>query len=206
MESQYIALFVVSRLIKKFFFNWLCQYLSFLNIFFNRFCPVEKGGVTPNCLYHDSLTLRNNTLHDLIALTQNVKSLEEHISNCRPWHVIECCCVVVDLYRMKPRGDLFIDGWNWSYSKTYIVSLPNKVSQFRILKEYTKAKKYLNWRPHYCFYGPSIKATDRAGNTLDAAEKYEIVNYKLKSSANLNFPPSSKPKCIPVLEMIPNNI
>ena len=107
---------------RKAYLNWLCQYLSFLNIFFNRFCPVEKGGVTPNCLYHDSLTLRNNTLHDLIALTQNVKSLEEHISNCRPWHVIECCCVVVDLYRMKPRGDLFIDGWNWNYSKTYIAS------------------------------------------------------------------------------------
>ena len=165
-----------------------------------------KGGVTPHCLYHDSLTLRNNALHDLIALTQNVNSLEEHISDCRPWHVTECCCVVVDLYRMKPRGDLFIDGWNWSYSKTYIVSLPNKVSQFRILKEYTKAKKYLNWRPQHCFYRPSLKATNRAGNTLDSAEKHKIVNYKLKSSANPNFPLSSKSKCIPVLEMIPNNI
>ena len=174
-----------------------------------------KGGVTPHCLYHDSLTLINNTLHDLIALTQNVNSLEEHIRDCRPWHVTECCYVVVDLYRMKPRGDLFIDGWNWSYSKTYIVSLPNKddmyfkgnlVSQFRILKEYTKAKKYLNWRPQHCFYRPSIKATDRAGNTLDSAEKHKIVNYKLKSSANPNFPLSSKSKCIPVLEIILNNI
>ena len=26
---------------QKAFLNWLCQYLSFLNIFFNRFCPVD---------------------------------------------------------------------------------------------------------------------------------------------------------------------
>ena len=43
---------------EKAFVDWLCQYLSFLNIFFNRFCPVEKCGVTPNCLYCDSWTLR----------------------------------------------------------------------------------------------------------------------------------------------------
>ena len=40
------------------FLNSFCQYLSFRNIFFNRFCPVEKRGVTPHCLYHDSLALR----------------------------------------------------------------------------------------------------------------------------------------------------
>ena len=34
-ESRYIVLFVV-----------------------NRFCPVEKCRVTPDCLYHDSLTLK----------------------------------------------------------------------------------------------------------------------------------------------------
>ena len=47
--SRYIALFVVSGSVKKL--------LSFLNIFFNRYCPVVKCWVTPHCLYRDSLTL-----------------------------------------------------------------------------------------------------------------------------------------------------
>ena len=34
------------------------QYLSFLNIFFNRFCLVDKCGVTPHFLYRGSLTLK----------------------------------------------------------------------------------------------------------------------------------------------------
>ena len=37
--------------------NWLCLYLSFLNIFFNKFFPVEKCEVTWHCLYHKALTL-----------------------------------------------------------------------------------------------------------------------------------------------------
>ena len=52
-----IALFVVSGSIKRRFLNWLCQCLSSLNIIFSRFCPVEKCGVAPHCLYGDSLTL-----------------------------------------------------------------------------------------------------------------------------------------------------
>ena len=35
----------------------LCQYLSFVNIIFNRFCPVKKCEVSPYCLCHDSVTL-----------------------------------------------------------------------------------------------------------------------------------------------------
>lgn len=42
---------------QKAFLNWFCQYLSSLNIFLNRFCPVEKSGVTPDGLYRDSITL-----------------------------------------------------------------------------------------------------------------------------------------------------
>ena len=37
--------------------NRLCQYLSFINVFFTRFSQVEMCGVTPHCLYCDSLTL-----------------------------------------------------------------------------------------------------------------------------------------------------
>ena len=45
------------RIHRTAFVNWSCQYWSFLNIFFNRFSQVEKGGVTPYCLYCDSLTV-----------------------------------------------------------------------------------------------------------------------------------------------------
>ena len=45
------------RIYQKALINWFCRYLSFLNIFFNRFCPLEKSGVTPRWLYRDSLTL-----------------------------------------------------------------------------------------------------------------------------------------------------
>ena len=70
-ESRDIALFWVSGsiivlslidfvniyLLSIFFFNSFCHYLSFLNFFSNRFCRVEESGVTPHCLYRDSLTL-----------------------------------------------------------------------------------------------------------------------------------------------------
>ena len=46
----------VSGSIKK-LFSINFQQLFFLNIFFNKFCPVEKCVVTPHCLYRDSLTL-----------------------------------------------------------------------------------------------------------------------------------------------------
>ena len=53
-ESRYrcIALFVVSGFIKYLFLINI-----YLNIFFNRFSPEEKCGVTPHCLYRDLLTL-----------------------------------------------------------------------------------------------------------------------------------------------------
>ena len=46
------------RIYQKALLNQLCQYLSFLNIVFNRFCPLEKCGVTPHSLYRHSLTLK----------------------------------------------------------------------------------------------------------------------------------------------------
>ena len=35
-----------------FFFNYFCEYLSYLNIFVNRFCTVEKCGITPRITYN----------------------------------------------------------------------------------------------------------------------------------------------------------
>ena len=52
-ESHNIALFAVRESIKKL----LCQYLALLNMFFNRFCPVEKCGINPHCLNRDWLML-----------------------------------------------------------------------------------------------------------------------------------------------------
>ena len=44
------------RTFQKAFLSWLCQYLSFLGIFFNRFFPVEKMFINWLCL---SLSFRN---------------------------------------------------------------------------------------------------------------------------------------------------
>ena len=51
------------RICQKAFLNWLWQYFSFLNICFNRFCPIEKCGVTSHCLYHDSSSLITTTTY-----------------------------------------------------------------------------------------------------------------------------------------------
>ena len=42
----------------KKFFLIDCVNIYLFSIFFNSFCPVEKCGVTPHCLYNDSLSLR----------------------------------------------------------------------------------------------------------------------------------------------------
>ena len=71
------------------FLNWLYQYLSFLNIFFNRFSPVEKCGVTPHGLYRDSLTLiyyissnRRRTLAAPLITRIKVSVTMQHLPYC----------------------------------------------------------------------------------------------------------------------------
>ena len=51
-KSRYIALFMISKSIKKLF---LIDYVNiyFFNIIFNRFCQVKECRVTPNCLHRD---------------------------------------------------------------------------------------------------------------------------------------------------------
>ena len=84
-ESRYISLFVFSGSINK-LFSIYCTNVYLFSIFFSidferwrklfsiecvsiylylifffyRFFPVEKSGVTPKCLYRDSLTIGNN--------------------------------------------------------------------------------------------------------------------------------------------------
>ena len=50
--------------IKKLFSSEYVNIYLLLIFFFNRFSPVEKCGVTPNCLYRDSLTLIANKLYN----------------------------------------------------------------------------------------------------------------------------------------------
>ena len=64
----------------KVFQNWLCQYLFFLNIFFNSFHPVEKCGVTLHCLYRDLLTLKNN-ICNYMKLWRINKDICYHLKN-----------------------------------------------------------------------------------------------------------------------------
>ena len=49
--------------LSKSFLYWLCQYLSFLQYFFNNFFPMEKCGVTLHCFYRDLLTLISKLFH-----------------------------------------------------------------------------------------------------------------------------------------------
>ena len=62
--DYWISFFVFQITVNE-LLNWLCQYLSFLNIFFNRFSLMEKCGITPHCLYRDSLTLKWKTKNKL---------------------------------------------------------------------------------------------------------------------------------------------
>ena len=76
-ESQYIALFVVSESIEKLF----CEYLSLLNMFLNRFCPMKKCGVNPHCLYYDSLMLHRrystgNQISFLFSFAKEITALD----------------------------------------------------------------------------------------------------------------------------------
>ena len=55
---QYMASYVVSGSIKKLLSIDYVNIYLFSIFFFNRLKPVEKCGVTPHCLYRDSLTLK----------------------------------------------------------------------------------------------------------------------------------------------------
>ena len=57
-ESRYIDYLRSANLSKSFAQLIVLIFISFLNIFFIIFCPVGKCGITPRCLYRDSLTLR----------------------------------------------------------------------------------------------------------------------------------------------------
>ena len=54
LTSDNIFHYLGQRIYQKTFLNWLGQYLFW--VFFQRFCTVEKCGITPQSLYHDPLT------------------------------------------------------------------------------------------------------------------------------------------------------
>ena len=61
------------------------NFLSFLNIFFNRFCPVEKCEVTPHYLYRDSLTLISQNQHSSTSLSVLQKTLTSSLRGNHPF-------------------------------------------------------------------------------------------------------------------------
>ena len=48
--------------LSKSFSQLIGSIFIFSQYFFNKFCPVEKCGVTPHCFYRDSLTLNKKIL------------------------------------------------------------------------------------------------------------------------------------------------
>ena len=57
---HYLWLADLAKSISLLFVN-ICQYLSFLNIFFIRFCPAEKCGVSPTLLILWFINLNDST-------------------------------------------------------------------------------------------------------------------------------------------------
>ena len=104
------------RIYQKAFLNWFsinsfCQYLSFLNIFFNRFSPVETCRITQHCLCRDSLTLAvlfyklpsTKFTNSLVAayffkLKQNTRSLFLQLSRNKKLINHKMCNQIVSIY------------------------------------------------------------------------------------------------------------
>ena len=80
LTSHDYCLIFGQRIYQQVFLNWLCQYLSFLDIFFYIFYSVEKCWATPHCWYRDSLTL--NTLKK--SLTYNKVLNNRAKAGCHP--------------------------------------------------------------------------------------------------------------------------
>ena len=73
-ESRYIALFVVTRFIKKLF-----NYLVFLNIFFKKICQARQCRVTPHCLYLDSKNSHQRCTVKKSVLRNFAKFIGKHL-------------------------------------------------------------------------------------------------------------------------------
>ena len=89
LTSHGILHYLCSVDLSKSFSELIVQYLSFLNIFFNRFCPVEECGVPPRCLYRGLLTLTHIDYRPCITNkpTNQVrkKAKQKNPNNSRNW-------------------------------------------------------------------------------------------------------------------------
>ena len=56
IEKRYWTAYIFCH-VKRASVNWLCQYLSFLNIFFNSFCPVKRAFLNWLCQYLSFLNI-----------------------------------------------------------------------------------------------------------------------------------------------------
>ena len=69
------------------------------------------------------------------------------LGNSVPWHVNDNSYIIVDMNALKSRNDIFVDGWRWTLSKTYVVSSEsecgpfakrNTQSEYRVVKRIYK--------------------------------------------------------------------
>ena len=137
----------------------------------------------------------------------NVEEYKEDVSSSAPWHVIKSCCVIVDLMALKCPDDLFVDGWNWSLSKSYVVSGSSKSepfkngnidSHYRIVKRLYKCKTDVDIEKQvYLTYPPKVKATTRSGSIVDSAERYAVINFRFKGNKEKLVQPSEKSRVYP---------
>ena len=80
-EILYIALFVVSGSIKKLSSIYYVNIYLFSIFFFKKYCLVEKCGVTPHCLYRDSLTLITLSADYFSCSSILVGLIDEHVES-----------------------------------------------------------------------------------------------------------------------------
>ena len=67
---------------------------------------------------YTSFILKEESIETVNQLLLNVEEYKEDVSSSAPWHVIKSCCLIVDLMALKCPDYLFVDGWNWSLSKS----------------------------------------------------------------------------------------
>ena len=96
----------------------------------------------------------------------------------------------VDLIALKCPNILFVNGWNWSLSKSYVVSGSSKSgpfkkrnidSHYQIVQRIYKCKTDADIEKQvYLTYPPKVEATTRSGSIVDSAERYAVINFWFK--------------------------
>ena len=76
---------------------------------------------------YSSFVLSDKTIPTLNKLLVSADEYKENISHSVPWHVNDNCIFIFDFESLKSRLDITVDCWNWTLSKTYVVSAVNEM-------------------------------------------------------------------------------